>query len=83
MQDAGDGWQKFANLRCYFAFMWTMSGKKLLFMGCEFGQGDEWNHNKSLDWHLLDSLSRGSGPGARPEPSLPVAAGTLRDRQRR
>lgn len=49
----GDSWQKFANLRCYFAFMWTMSGKKLLFMGCEFGQGDEWNHNKSLDWHLL------------------------------
>jgi len=50
----GDSWQKFANVRCYFAFMWTMSGKKLLFMGCEFGQGDEWNHNKSLDWHLLD-----------------------------
>ncbi len=49
----GDSWQKFANLRCYLAFMWTMSGKKLLFMGCEFGQGDEWNHNKSLDWHLL------------------------------
>ena len=56
----GDGWQKFANLRCYFAFMWTMSGKKLLFMGGEFGQGDEWNHNKSLDWHLLDyPLQRG------------------------
>ena len=50
----GDSWQKFANLRCYFTFMWTMSGKKLLFMGCEFGQGDEWNHNKSLDWHLLE-----------------------------
>ncbi|MBK8210439.1 MAG: 1,4-alpha-glucan branching protein GlgB [Rhodospirillales bacterium] len=49
----GDAWQKFANLRCYFAFMWTMSGKKLLFMGCEFGQGNEWNHNTSLDWHLL------------------------------
>jgi 1,4-alpha-glucan branching enzyme len=50
----GDGWQKFANLRTYYTFMFTMSGKKLLFMGCEFGQGDEWNHNKSLDWHLLD-----------------------------
>jgi 1,4-alpha-glucan branching enzyme len=50
----GDSWQKFANLRTYLAFMWTMSGKKLLFMGCEFGQGEEWNHNKSLDWHLLD-----------------------------
>jgi 1,4-alpha-glucan branching enzyme len=49
----GDSWQQFANLRCYYTFMWTMSGKKLLFMGCEFGQGDEWNHNKSLDWHLL------------------------------
>ena len=50
----GDSWQQFANLRAYFTFMWTMSGKKLLFMGCEFGQGDEWNHNKSLDWHLLE-----------------------------
>jgi 1,4-alpha-glucan branching enzyme len=56
----GDGWQKFANLRCYYTFMYTMSGKKLLFMGCEFGQGDEWNHNKSLDWHLLEyPLQRG------------------------
>ncbi len=50
----GDGWQKFANLRTYYAFMWTMSGKKLLFMGCEFGQGDEWNYQESLDWHLLE-----------------------------
>jgi 1,4-alpha-glucan branching enzyme len=50
----GDGWQKFANLRSYFAFMWTMSGKKLLFMGGEFGQGEEWNHGRSLDWHLLE-----------------------------
>jgi 1,4-alpha-glucan branching enzyme len=53
MKMPGDGWQQFANLRCYFTFMWTMSGKKLLFMGCEFGQGDEWNYTKSLDWHLL------------------------------
>jgi 1,4-alpha-glucan branching enzyme len=50
----GDPWQQFANLRAYLTFMWTMSGKKLLFMGCEFGQGDEWNYNKSLDWHLLE-----------------------------
>jgi|APTNR8051073442_1049403.scaffolds.fasta_scaffold08354_2 1,4-alpha-glucan branching enzyme len=50
----GDSWQKFANLRVYYTFMFTMSGKKLLFMGCEFGQGDEWQHNKSLDWHLLE-----------------------------
>jgi 1,4-alpha-glucan branching enzyme len=56
----GDGWQKFANLRCYYTFMYTMSGTKLLFMGGEFGQGDEWNHNKSLDWHLLEyPLQRG------------------------
>ncbi len=50
----GDRWQKFANLRAYYGFMWTHPGKKLLFMGGEFGQSDEWNHNQSLDWHLLD-----------------------------
>jgi alpha-1,4-glucan:alpha-1,4-glucan 6-glycosyltransferase len=50
----GDSWQQFANLRCYLAFMWTMSGKKLLFMGCEFGQGDEWRYANSLDWHLME-----------------------------
>ena len=48
----GDDWQKFATLRAYYTFMWTHPGKKLLFMGCEFAQRDEWNHNKSLDWHL-------------------------------
>ena len=45
---------KFANLRAYYGFMWTHPGKKLLFMGCEFAQSAEWNHNQSLDWHLLD-----------------------------
>jgi len=50
----GDAWQKFANLRAYFGFMWTMPGKKLLFMGGEFAQGREWNHEAGLDWHLLD-----------------------------
>ena len=50
----GDRWQKFANLRAYFGFMFTYPGKKLLFMGGEFGQEREWNHNTSLDWHLLD-----------------------------
>lgn len=50
----GDAWQQFANLRAYFAFMWTHPGKKLLFMGCEFAQGKEWDHDTSLDWHLLD-----------------------------
>ena len=49
----GDRWQKFANLRAYLAFMWTHPGKKLLFMGGEFGQECEWNHDQSLDWHLL------------------------------
>ncbi len=50
----GDRWQKFANLRAYYGFMWTHPGKKLLFMGGEFGQQREWNHDASLDWHLLD-----------------------------
>lgn len=50
----GDGAQKFANLRVYYGFMWAHPGKKLLFMGCEFAQGREWNHNQSLDWHQLD-----------------------------
>jgi 1,4-alpha-glucan branching enzyme len=49
----GDLWQKFANLRAYLGFMWTHPGKKLLFMGCEFGQLREWTHDHSLDWHLL------------------------------
>jgi 1,4-alpha-glucan branching enzyme len=56
----GDRWQKFANLRAYLAFMWTHPGKKLLFMGGEFGQEREWNHDQSLDWHLLaDASHRG------------------------
>jgi 1,4-alpha-glucan branching enzyme len=56
----GDRWQKFANLRTFFAYMWTMPGKKLLFMGGEFGQEREWNHDVSLDWHLLeDRMHRG------------------------
>jgi 1,4-alpha-glucan branching enzyme len=50
----GDRWQKFANLRAYLSFMWTHPGKKLLFMGCEFGQWREWNHDTELDWHFLD-----------------------------
>jgi 1,4-alpha-glucan branching enzyme len=50
----GDEWQRFANLRLLFTFQWTYPGKKLLFMGCEFGQWREWSHNGSLPWHLAD-----------------------------
>ncbi|HEY3730597.1 MAG TPA: 1,4-alpha-glucan branching protein GlgB [Steroidobacteraceae bacterium] len=56
----GDTWQRFANLRAYFGFMWTQPGKKLLFMGGEFGQDWEWNHDGQLDWPALDHpLHRG------------------------
>ena len=51
----GDRWRKFANLRSYLAFLWAQPGKKLLFMGCELGMEQEWNHDQSLPWHLLDS----------------------------
>ncbi|WP_127957566.1 1,4-alpha-glucan branching protein GlgB [Serratia microhaemolytica] len=51
----GDAWQKFANLRAYYGFMWAYPGKKLLFMGGEFAQGREWNVESSLDWHLLEA----------------------------
>ncbi|KJV29366.1 1,4-alpha-glucan branching enzyme [Pantoea sp. SM3] len=50
----GDAWQKFANLRAYYGWMWGFPGKKLQFMGNEFAQGREWNHDSSLDWHLLE-----------------------------
>jgi 1,4-alpha-glucan branching enzyme len=49
----GDPWQKFANLRALLGYMYTQPGKKLLFMGGEFGQWQEWSHESSLDWHLL------------------------------
>jgi 1,4-alpha-glucan branching enzyme len=76
----GDEWQRFANLRAYLSFMWTHPGKKLLFMGGEFAQIREWNHDASLDWHLLDSpahsgmqrLTRDLNRLYRDEPALHV-----------
>jgi 1,4-alpha-glucan branching enzyme len=53
-QMPGDAWQKFANLRLLYAYMWCHPGKKLLFMGGEFGQWHEWNVDESLQWHLLE-----------------------------
>jgi 1,4-alpha-glucan branching enzyme len=54
---AGDDWQQFANLRAYYAFMWGYPGKKLLFMGQEFAQRQEWSEDRALDWHLRCSSS--------------------------
>ncbi len=51
----GDRWQKFANLRALYGYMWGQPGKKHLFMGQEFGQISEWDHDRSLDWHVLES----------------------------
>jgi 1,4-alpha-glucan branching enzyme len=50
----GDRWQRFANLRAYFGFMWGHPGKKLLFMGSEFAQEREWNHDRELDWPSIE-----------------------------
>ncbi len=50
----GDEWQRFANLRALYSYMFTHPGTKLMFMGCEIAQPGEWNHDSSLDWHLLE-----------------------------
>jgi len=57
----GDAWQQFANLRLLLACMWSHPGKKLLFMGCEFGQRREWAHEQSLEWHVLGLDARHEG----------------------
>ena len=56
---AGDRWQKLANLRALYAYMWAHPGKKLLFMGNEIAQEVEWNFERSLDWHLLERAEHG------------------------
>src|SRR3546814_11583807 len=55
----GDDWQRFANLRAYFGFMWSHPGKKLLFMGGELAQQREWNHDTQLDWPALSDPLHG------------------------
>jgi 1,4-alpha-glucan branching enzyme len=75
---AGDHWQKLANLRALYGFMWAHPGKKLLFMGGELAQHDEWSHDRSLDWHLLEqadhagiqTLVRDLNHAYRAEPAL-------------
>jgi 1,4-alpha-glucan branching enzyme len=74
----GDRWQKMANLRALYAYMWSHPGKKLLFMGQEFAQVDEWSQERSLDWHLLEyrehsgmqALVRDLNHAYRDEPAL-------------
>ena len=55
----GDDWQRFANLRLLFGYQWSQAGKKLLFMGDELGQPSEWDHDASVEWHLLDEPRHG------------------------
>ena len=59
----GDRWQRFANLRSLYAYMWAHPGKQLLFMGGELGQEREWSHERSLDWHLLEDAMHGGVQG--------------------
>jgi 1,4-alpha-glucan branching enzyme len=69
---AGDDWQRFANLRAYYGFMWGYPGKKLLFMGQEFGQRREWSEERALDWDLLQHAPHAGlkRAGGRSQPPL-------------
>ena len=80
----GDRWQRFANLRAYFGFMWGHPGKKLLFMGGEFAQEREWNHDRELDWPSLDDPAHAGVQRLvrRPQPALSVRAGAASARLR-
>ena len=75
----GDRWQKLANLRALYGWMWAHPGKKLLFMGSELGQEREWSHDRSLDWHLLEERRppRPVRPGGRAEPAGRRARGAV------
>jgi 1,4-alpha-glucan branching enzyme len=77
----GDRWQKFANLRAYYGFMFGHPGKKLLFMGSEFAQEREWDHDRSLDWHLnADPLHAGMQALVRDLNHLHRDCGSLHER---
>ncbi|GAC1303971.1 MAG: 1,4-alpha-glucan branching protein GlgB [Vulcanimicrobiaceae bacterium] len=78
----GDAWQRFANLRAYYGYMWAHPGKKLLFMGCEFGQLKEWSHEASLDWHLTADSRGRRATRRRSQPHLSRARGAPRIRSR-
>ena len=71
----GDVWQKYATLRTLYGFMYGHPGKKLLFMGGEFGQWREWNHDGSLDWHLLDDPAHAGAAAVRPGAQLALPRG--------
>ncbi len=81
----GDEWQRFANLRSYYGFMFGHPGKKLMFMGCEFAQDTEWNHDQSLPWHLLEQQPhrRRAAADSRSQPALSPDAGAAPARLRR
>ena len=77
----GDRWQRFANLRALYALMWAHPGKKLVFMGGEIAQEQEWSEERSLDWHLLDDPDHaGVRPRPRPQRRLRRRAGPVGDR---